>query len=153
MHFYFRDTLVAARPALSYNAVDSEIAAHVNLHPLTRSRSAAASFCCGPRPCRVQHRPGMTRANCISSTVSRVRPRRLRRVRGDDRRVLVLARPAVGARGRACGGLERAREAGGAHFRGLETEDFEFGYLQIILRKLSKCQISAAQDTSKVFRS
>ncbi len=34
------------------------------------------------------------------------------RVGGDDRRVLVLARPAVGARRRACGGLERAREAG-----------------------------------------
>ena len=139
MHFNFRDTLVAARPALSYNAVDSEIAAHVNLHPLTRSGSAAASICCGPRPRRVKHRSGMPRANCISSTVSGVRPRRIRRVRGDHHRVLVLARRAVGARGRACRGLERAREAGGAHLRGLESVDLDFGYLQIIiLRKLLK---------------
>ncbi len=62
----------------------------------------------------------------------------------------VLAGPAVGARRRACRGLERAREAGGAHFRGLETEDLDFSHVHMLIVKLLQSHISSTQNTRKI---
>jgi hypothetical protein len=77
----------------------------------------------------------MPRANGTTTTVSRVRTRRLRWVRGDDRSVLVLA-----------------REAGCAH-RVPETEDLDFSHVYRFIVKLLKSQISTTQNTLEVFRS